>query len=95
MIYLFWKKIKMLKKFDKLYKTITEEIVTSEQPDDIKPTCSYCKAPVSIDDYLKQKKSYEEFTGLKNTFKPNNCACKKCSEALAKMYSGETKLTGE
>lgn len=85
----------MLKKFDKLYKTITEEIVTSEQPDDIKPTCSYCKAPVSIDDYLKQKKSYEEFTGLKNTFKPNNCACKKCSEALAKMYFGETKLTGE
>ena len=56
---------------------------------------SYCKAPVSIDDYLKQKKSYEEFTGLKNTFKPNNCACKKCSEALAKMYSEETKLTGE
>ena len=35
---------------------ITEEIVPSEQPDDIKPTCSYCKAPVSIDDYLKQKK---------------------------------------
>ena len=52
----------MLKKFDKLYKIITEEIVPSEQPDDIKPTCSYCKAPVSIDDYLKQKKSYEEFT---------------------------------
>ena len=58
----------MLKKFNKLYKTITEEIVPSEQPDDIKPTCSYCKDPVSIDDYLKQKKSYEEFTGLKNTF---------------------------
>lgn len=85
----------MLKNFDKLYKTITEEIVPSEQPVDIKPTCIYCNAPVSIDEYLKQKRSYEEFTGLKNAFKPNSCACKKCSEALTKMYSDGTKWTGD
>jgi hypothetical protein len=85
----------MLKKFDKLYKTITEAIGTSEQPDDIKPTCSYCTEPVSIDEYLKQKRSYEESTGLKNAFKPTSCVCKKCSERLTKMYSGGTKWTGD
>ena len=50
---------------------------------------------IRLDEYLKQKRSYEEFTGLKNAFKPNSCACKKCSEALTKMYSGGAKWTGD
>jgi hypothetical protein len=82
-----------MKKFDELYKTIVEEV--TQDIENVHPTCVYCGCDVPVERYLEQKKSYEEFTGVKDGFKPSSCHCEKCSEALKKMYSGGSKWTGD
>lgn len=89
----------MKSKFDNLFHTIMESIdqvdpavEVNETEVEIKPTCSYCRKPVPMDIYEKQKKSYEDFTGVK--FKPSSCTCDACSEKLMKMYSNKRTGSG-